>query len=99
MNSIDKEQQQDLINRLKRIEGQVRGIQKMVTEEEYCMDILTQISAVRGALKKTALNILRSHTYGCVREAIKEKEEANNTIEDNEKTLEELISLFDKFTD
>ena len=51
MNSLSVEEKKDLEIRLKRIEGQVRGIQKMIEEDKYCVDILTQVSAVRGALK------------------------------------------------
>lgn len=52
MNSLSVEEKKDLEIRLKRIEGQVRGIQKMIEEDKYCVDILTQVSAVRGALKR-----------------------------------------------
>jgi len=60
-----------LLRRLKRIEGQVRGIHKMVEDERYCVDILTQIAAVRAALDKVGLSILEKHTHGCVQKAIK----------------------------
>jgi DNA-binding FrmR family transcriptional regulator len=59
-----------LIKRLNRIEGQVRGISKMIEEERYCVDILTQVSAIRSALDETALRLLEDHTKGCVRKAI-----------------------------
>lgn len=52
--------------RLKRAEGQVRGIAKMVDQDSYCIDILTQISAVRGALDKVALELLSEHTKHCL---------------------------------
>ena len=71
----------------------------MIADEKYCVDILTQINAVRGALKKTALNVLRSHTYGCVRKVIKDQEQQRKSEQDNEEVLEELIYLFDKFTE
>ena len=57
-----------LIKRLHRIEGQVRGIERMVEEERYCIDILTQISATRAALDGIALKILEDHVQHCVRE-------------------------------
>jgi CsoR family transcriptional regulator, copper-sensing transcriptional repressor len=55
-----------LIKRLRRIEGQVGGIERMVTEERYCIDVLTQISAVQAALDKVALGLLDDHTHHCV---------------------------------
>ena len=57
-----------LIRRLKRAEGQVRGLQQMVEDERYCIDILTQISAVRAALDGVALKVLEDHIQHCVRE-------------------------------
>jgi DNA-binding FrmR family transcriptional regulator len=62
-----------LIRRLKRAEGQVRGLQQMVEEERYCIDILTQISATRAALDGVALKILEDHVRHCVREGGDEK--------------------------
>ena len=61
-----------LIKRLNRIEGQVKGIQKMVDEERYCIDILTQISAIRSAINKVGSIILENHIKGCVVNSIKE---------------------------
>lgn len=62
----DKEK---LLKRLARIEGQVRGVSKMVEEERYCIDVLTQISAVEAALNKVALALIDDHTRHCVVEA------------------------------
>ena len=56
--------------RLKRIEGQVRGIQNMVSEDRYCIDVLTQVNATRAALESVALQLLAHHTEHCVMEAI-----------------------------
>ena len=55
-----------LVKRLHRIEGQVRGIERMVDEDRYCIDILTQISAVQAALDKVALGLLDGHAHTCV---------------------------------
>jgi DNA-binding FrmR family transcriptional regulator len=55
-----------LLGRLRRIEGQVRGLQRMVENDEYCIDILTQISAASNALKKVALGLLDDHIRHCV---------------------------------
>ena len=57
-------------DRLRRIEGQVRGLQKMVDEDRYCIDVLTQVSAVKAALDAVALVLLKDHTENCVVEAI-----------------------------
>ena len=58
-----------LQKRLRRIEGQVRGVQRMVDEDTYCIDVLTQISAVTKALEAVALNLLEGHLHHCVHEA------------------------------
>lgn len=58
------------LKRLRRIEGQVRGLQRMVEEEKYCIDILTQISAATKALESVALNLLDEHLHHCVAHAI-----------------------------
>jgi DNA-binding FrmR family transcriptional regulator len=55
-----------LIKRLRRIEGQIGGIERMVAEDRYCIDVLTQISAVQAALDKVALGLLDDHAHHCV---------------------------------
>jgi DNA-binding FrmR family transcriptional regulator len=62
---------QKIETRLRRIEGQVRGIQKMVEEDRYCIDVLTQVNATRAALESVALQLLADHTEHCVMEAIR----------------------------
>src|SRR5579872_3094743 len=57
---------EQLLARLRRIEGQVGGIQRMVSEDRYCIDILTQISAIQAALDKVALGLLDDHAHHCV---------------------------------
>ncbi|BAS27268.1 metal-sensitive transcriptional regulator [Limnochorda pilosa] len=59
-----------LSQRLRRIEGQVRGIQRMVEEDVYCVDILIQVAAARAALEKVGLMLLEDHTRGCVARAV-----------------------------
>jgi DNA-binding FrmR family transcriptional regulator len=59
-------------NRLRRIEGQVRGLQRMIDEDGYCIDVLTQISAVNRALQAVALELLDDHLSHCVAEALSE---------------------------
>ena len=57
---------EQLVARLRRIEGQVRGVQRMVEEDRYCIDVITQISAIEAALEKVALGLLDGHTRHCV---------------------------------
>ena len=57
-------------NRLRRIEGQVRGLQRMVEEDAYCVDILTQVAAVQTALEQVAVNVLDGHVRHCVADAV-----------------------------
>ena len=61
-----------LAKRVNRIEGQVRGIGKMIAEDRYCIDILTQVSAVQSALDALALQLLEHHLHGCVQHAVRE---------------------------
>jgi DNA-binding FrmR family transcriptional regulator len=70
---VRSDQQAALLKRLKRIEGQVRGLQNMIEEERYCIDILTQVSAVRAALDGVALGVMEDHVRHCVREGGDEK--------------------------
>ena len=60
----------DLAKRLNRIEGQVRGIGRMIDEDRYCVDVLTQVSAVQSALDALALKLLEHHLHGCVAHAV-----------------------------
>jgi DNA-binding FrmR family transcriptional regulator len=60
-----------VLSRLRRIEGQVRGIEKMVEEDRYCIDVLTQVNAARAALEGVALQLLSDHTEHCVTESIR----------------------------
>lgn len=62
---------EDYLRRLRRVEGQVRGIARMVEEEKYCIDVLTQVSAATGALQNVALALLTEHMGGCVVDAAK----------------------------
>ena len=60
----------DYLKRLRRIEGQARGLQRMVEDEKYCIDILTQVSAMTSALQSVALSLLEEHLSHCVAEAV-----------------------------
>lgn len=79
-----------LQNRLKRIEGQVRGIQKMVEEDRYCADILIQLTAISSALKQVGVTILEKHTHHCVADAINSGE-GGEAIEELMKIVNQLI--------
>ncbi|GJL71617.1 MAG: copper-sensing transcriptional repressor CsoR [Nitrosomonas sp.] len=60
-----------LIKRLNRIEGQVRGVARMIVDDRYCVDVLNQISAMQSAMDAVAMQLLENHTHGCVQSAIK----------------------------
>ena len=60
-----------LLKRLNRIAGQVRGVASMIEEDRYCVDVLTQIAAVRSALDAVAMQLLEDHAHGCVQSAIR----------------------------
>ncbi len=62
----DEEEYRKLMNRLNRVEGQVRGVKKMLEEEQYCVDILTQVSAIQAALNSFNKELLSSHIHSCV---------------------------------
>ncbi len=79
----------ELGRRLSRIEGQVRGIGRMVDDEQYCVDILTQIAAVQAALDRVALGVLEDHVNGCVSSAVPTEEGRNR--------LSELMGVLDRF--
>lgn len=70
---VRSDSKEALAKRLKRIEGQVRGLQRMIDEERYCIEVLTQISAVNAALDSVALKVLEDHVAHCVREGGDEK--------------------------
>ena len=80
-----------LENRLKRIEGQVRGVQRMVDEEAYCVDVLTQIASVVSALEKVGTILLKDHVEHCVRESIEK-----GSLEADEK-IDELTAAVERF--
>ena len=77
----------DVIERLRRLEGQVRGIERMVRDDRYCVDILTQLAAVRGALQEVERILLRAHLQTCVANVMK-----SGTAEQQERTIDEILS-------
>lgn len=77
--------------RLKRIEGQARGIHRMVDEDQYCIDIITQISAVTSALENVALALLEDHIAHCVAGAANKPEEASAKLEEAMRAIKKMV--------
>ena len=73
------------------MEGQIKGIRKMVENGEYCVDVLNQLSSIMGATQKVANIIMKDHIKGCVREALTKNEHS-------EEKVDELVSVVEKFT-
>jgi DNA-binding FrmR family transcriptional regulator len=80
-------------NRLRRIEGQVRGLQRMVADDAYCVDILTQISAVQTALEQVAVRVLDGHVRHCVADAVSGDDPAEADAK-----LDELMAAVARFS-
>lgn len=76
------------LKRLSRIEGQVRGVSRMVVEDRYCIDIVTQLSAVRAALRRVEQEVLRDHVGHCVKHAMR-----SNDMADQERKIDELMDV------
>jgi len=82
----------DHLRRLRRIEGQVRGLQRMVEEDKYCIDVLTQVSAVTRALQSFSLELLEEHMAGCVVEAAaKGGREADEKVREASEAIARLV--------
>jgi CsoR family transcriptional regulator, copper-sensing transcriptional repressor len=87
--TIDKD---DYLKRLKRIEGQVRGLQRMINEDTYCIDILTQVSAVTKALQSVAVGLLDQHVRHCVTNAAtSDPDGAGDMVTEATRAIERLI--------
>ncbi|MCL1630679.1 metal-sensitive transcriptional regulator [Sporolactobacillus sp. CPB3-1] len=83
------EEKRKILNRLKRVAGQVHGIEKMVDEDRYCVDILIQLSAIQAALKKISFSVLERHAKSCVTKAVKEGR--------GEEQINELVNVLKHF--
>jgi DNA-binding FrmR family transcriptional regulator len=82
----------DLLKRLRRIEGQVRGLQRMVEEEAYCIDVLTQVSAATKALQSVAVALLEEHLRHCVTDAAAQGgDEAERLVTEASQAIERLV--------
>lgn len=89
MSSMEQDISETCIKRLNKIEGQVRGITRMVEDKRYCIDIITQIAAVRAALQRVEEEVLRDHVSHCVEHAISSGNKA-----DRRKKITELMDVF-----
>ncbi len=90
MPSYSKDKQEILV-RLRRMEGQLRGIQRMVEEDKYCVDVLNQLASVIAATRKVAAIILQDHIRGCVRDALRRDEHSDDYVN-------ELVTVVERFT-
>ena len=82
--------QTSTVRRLKRIEGQVRGLARMIEEDRYCIDVLQQVNAVKAALLKVESEVLKAHASSCVEEAIQ-----SGDPEQQRRKFNELVVLFE----
>lgn len=89
---MNQSQQQEVLQRLKKIAGQIGGIQKMVSENRYCIDILTQTRASAAALNKVEDLIMYQHLHTCVAESMKSADP-----EDKNQKISEIMDIFSKF--
>ena len=88
---MHRDNKPDLLARLNRVEGQVRGITRMIEEGRYCIDVLTQINAARAALAKVESEMLKTHLNHCIEGAIK-----NGDADDQRAKARELIELLER---
>lgn len=88
---LDEAQQQAIVTRLNRIEGQVRGIRRMVQEPRLCIEILQQLSAAEAALNRISLAVMRYHVEKCVPDGVAKGDP------DRSQRLSELVDIFDRF--
>jgi CsoR family transcriptional regulator, copper-sensing transcriptional repressor len=90
--AIYGEQKEEALRRLNRIEGQVKGIKRMVEEDTYCVDVMNQISSVHEALRGVGKLLMRNHLQHCVTDALRDGDETKA-----EKTYQEMMDLIYKF--
>ena len=83
------ESKDNLIRRLKKIEGQVKGIQRMVDEDKYCVDVLIQVAAVRAAINRVGTIVFEHHSRRCMLKAVENS--------DQDEAIEELVGVLTKF--
>ena len=90
--AVTNEQKEDVLRRLNRIEGQIKGLRRLVEEETYCVDVLTQISSVHEALRGVGKVIMRDHLQHCVTDALRAGDDTKA-----ERTYQELMDVIYKF--
>ena len=83
----------DKLNRLKTIEGHIRGVQRMVEEDAYCIDIIRQVNAIQAALNKISVNILEGHLNSCLFSAVR-----GDDPDEQERVLKEIVDVFEAAT-
>ncbi len=86
--AYENEAKNDIINRLKRIEGQVKGLQRMLDDEKCCSDVLIQVAAVKAAINKVGILVFEEHSKTCLRDAL---------IAGNSTALDDLIDIMNRF--
>ena len=89
---LSDDEKKKLNNRLRHVIGQVEAVGRMIEDEEYCVDILMQLSAATGALNKVGQIVLEQHIRSCVSEAIK-----SGSAKDRDEKIEELMTVFRKY--
>lgn len=87
---LDPHKKEDLVSRLRSVEGHVRGVERMVQEDEYCVDILKQTRAVQGALDKVNALLLENHLQNCASTVIR-----SGTPQERERVITELLDVFE----
>jgi DNA-binding FrmR family transcriptional regulator len=87
---MDSETTSDVVRRLKSVEGHVRGVQRMVDEGAYCIDVVNQIVAIQRALKKVSAKVLDEHLHSCVTSAIQGED-----VAERERVLTEFMQVFE----
>jgi len=92
MAALDDETRTRALGRLRRIEGQVQGLQRMIAADAYCVDILLQIAAVRGALDQVQKLLLGRHIESCVAEALR-----SGSRSERQRKIDELLEVFSRF--
>lgn len=90
--AVSGEQKEDVLRRLNRVEGQVRGLKRLVEEDTYCVDVMTQISSVHEALRSVGKILMRNHLQHCVTDALRDGDNSKA-----EKTYQEMMDMIYKF--
>lgn len=90
--ALDPEGKKKLLSRLKRAEGQLQAVSRMVEDDVYCVDVLLQVAAIQGALKKAGHVLLRAHIDHCVTRALRSGDEA-----DRAQRIDELMEVFARY--